>query len=66
MKTKWDMPLWCPPPNIPQIYITVVQKKKTGDINLVQAAYKEVYIVPIDKWGDEFLRKDPEDKWLAF
>lgn len=61
---EWDMPLWCPPSNIPQIYIPVVHRRQTyGDINVTRAAYKEIYIVPIDKWRDEFLRKDPEGKW---
>lgn len=58
---EWDMPLWCPPPNIPQIYIPVALK--TG-VSIARAAFRKVYIVPIDKWRDEFVRKDPDDKWL--
>ena len=63
---EWDMPLCYPPPNIPQIYIPVVLKRGHEKISVTRAAFRRVYVLPIEKWRDEFVRKGPDDKWLVF
>jgi hypothetical protein len=58
----WDLPLWVPSPNIPQIYIPLANRSESGS-SIAKNVLDNIYIVPIDKWDNAFLRGNPKSKW---
>ncbi|MFC4702167.1 hypothetical protein [Paraburkholderia caffeinitolerans] len=58
----WDMPLWVPSPNIAQLYIPFTPVKDPSS-SIASAALRDVYIVPIDKWDESYIRGNPNPKW---
>jgi hypothetical protein len=62
INNTWDMPLWVPSANIPQIYIPLANKSKPGS-SIAKSALYNIYVVPLDKWDSSFLRGNPKSKW---
>jgi len=58
----WDMPFWVPSPSIPQIYIPLSNRNDRNS-SVAQSAFTDIYLVPIDKWDESFLRGNPKSKW---
>lgn len=56
-----DMPLWVPSPSIAQVYIPLGGKGSRG-VDVVEA-FDGIYLVPIDKWDDGYIRSAPKSKW---
>lgn len=58
----WDMPLWVPSAAIPQVHVPLMNK---GDVasSVAEDAFRSVYIVPIDKWDDDYINGPPKGKW---
>jgi len=62
LDNTWDMPLWVPSASIPQIYIPLAIGSKPGS-SIARNALRNIYVVPIEKWDDAFLRSNPKSKW---
>lgn len=64
---QWDMPLWVPSPNAAQVCVPLVARSDDGveKVNLATQAFRDVFLVPVDKWQDGYLRSNPDSKWAS-
>jgi hypothetical protein len=59
---RWDMPLWVPSAGLPQVYIPLAKKGDPAS-SVARSALRDIYIVPIDKWDESYVRAPPRDRW---
>lgn len=66
IRNQWDAPLWVPSPLIAQVHIPVAERSRVKQTTVARQAYRNAFVVSIDKWRDDYLWENPPEKWRVF